>query len=33
VAGGSADGLDEGALAAEEALFVGVEDSYERDLG
>ena len=33
VAGGSADGLDEGALGAEEAFFVGVEDGYEGDFG
>jgi hypothetical protein len=31
--GGSADGLDEGALAAEETFLVGVEDGYEGDLG
>ena len=33
VAGGAADGLDERALAAEEAFLVGVEDGDERDFG
>src|SRR3984957_6266606 len=33
VAGGSGYGLDEGALAAEEAFFVGVEDGDEGDFG
>ena len=33
VAGGAADGLDEGALGAEEAFLVGVEDGDERDFG
>ena len=33
VAGGAAYGLDEGALGAEEAFLVGVEDGDERDLG
>ena len=33
VAGGSADGLDEGALGAEEAFLVGVEDGDEGDFG
>ncbi len=33
VAGGAADGLDEGALGAEEAFFVGVEDGDEGDFG
>jgi hypothetical protein len=33
VAGGAADGLDEAALGAEEAFFVGVEDGDEGDLG
>ena len=31
VAGGAANGLDEGALGAEEAFLVGVEDGDERD--
>ena len=33
VAGGAADGLDERAVVAQEALLVGVEDGHERDLG
>ena len=33
MAGGAADGLDEGALGAEEAFFVGVEDGDEGDFG
>ncbi len=33
VTSGSADGLDEGALRAEKAFFVGVEDGDERDFG
>ena len=33
VAGGATDGLDEGALAAKEAFFVGVKDGDEGDLG
>ena len=33
VAGGAADGLDEGACGAEEAFFVGVEDGDEGDFG
>ena len=33
VAGGSAHGLDEGALGAEEAFLVGVEDGDEGDFG
>jgi hypothetical protein len=33
VAGGASNGLDEGALGAEEALFVGVQYCYQRDFG
>ena len=33
MAGGAAGGLDEAGLAAEEASFVGIEDSYERHFG
>jgi hypothetical protein len=33
VAGGAADGLDERARAAQEALLVGVEDRHQGDLG
>ena len=33
VAGGAAYGLDKGAVAAEEAFFVGIEDGDERDFG
>ena len=33
MAGGASDGLDEGALGAEEAFLVGVEDGYKRYFG
>ncbi len=33
MAGGSADRLDQGGLAPEETLLVGVEDADHRDLG
>ena len=33
VTGGAADGLDEGAVAAEESFFVGIEDGDERHFG
>ncbi len=33
VAGGAADGLNQARLAAEKALFVGVEDGHKADLG
>ena len=33
IAGGAADGLDKGAVAAQEALLVGIEDGHKRHLG
>ena len=33
VAGGPADGLDEGALGPQEALLIGIEDRHQRHLG